>query len=230
LETDDGRRTFSDERLVQVARPSNPALPLLVWALLIILLLCLAQYFGVFSKLGMPSWASYVAEAASVISALMIGGLLLDLGRREKAADDARSLVRPDYLSSKNFGRSDRVLNRAGGIASSSSALTAFGILPFCLAVACFAGWTFDQQRSLAFMVALALSMLIFGGIFWREELRGLIARAPSSPASSSSPGGPSSDAPPAPALTDTQPAAAAVLDANHAEGTDKLQPDGGKT
>lgn len=228
LETDDGRRTFSDERLVQVARPSNPALPVLIWALLIILLLCFAQYFGVFSKLGMPSWASHVAEFASVVSALMIGGLFLDLGRREKAADDARSLVRPDYLSSKKFEHSDRVLNRAGGIASSSVALSAFGILPFCLGAACLAGFLFEQQRSFAFPAALALSIVIFGAILWREELRRLIARASPSPAALS-PGAASFDEPPAPARTDTQPAVAAVPDANHAEGTHKPQPDGGK-
>lgn len=224
LETDDGRRTFSDERLVQVAKPSNPALPLLVWALLIVLLLCVAQYFGVFGKLGMPSWAFHAAEVASVVSALMIGGLLLDLGQREKSANGAGSLVRPDQLAS-NFKRSDQVLNRAGGIASSSVALTAFGALPFCLGAACLASVFFEQYRTPAFLLALALSICVAAGIFWREELRGWSGKASSRQAAAL----PRPEPPLTLAQKDTQATTTAGPLGNDAVGAGKPEPDGGK-
>lgn len=224
LETGDGYRTFSDARLIYVARPINPALPLLIWALLIVLLLCVAQYLGVFGKLGMPSWASRAAEVASVVSALMIGGLLLDLGQREKSANGAGSLVRPDQLAS-NFKRSDQILNRAGGIASSSVALTAFGALPFCLGAACLASVFFEQYRTPAFLLALALSIFVAAGIFWREELRDWSGKASSSQAAAL----PQPEPPLTQAQTDTQPTAAAVPVENDADGASKPEPDGGK-
>ncbi|MBR1214636.1 hypothetical protein [Bradyrhizobium sp. JYMT SZCCT0180] len=186
LQTSDGRITMSSEELLLVAQPSNLIAPLL-WALLLILLLCLSSSLGWFGK-PLFGWVphpslSYAADGVSVISALLIGGLLLDLGRRERAfgREDAgllgqhRSLVRfqsYDQLSDK-FPYSNRILNRVGEKASSGAALITLGALPICFAFAYLAGIAFGTQRPWATIIAFVVTAT---GIFFvvrRTELKG---------------------------------------------------------
>jgi hypothetical protein len=181
LTTGDGHTTLSNEQLLFVVKHCNPVLPLLVWALLILQLLCLGSYFGLFSKLSgaLDPWISSTAEGASVVSALLIGGLLLDLGRREKVmAATGPSLVKPDVLSSGLFSRGDAIINFAGRTASSSGVLIVLGALPWCLTAAFIAASVVSEAHKLStFLIALVAAGLVFGAVFWRAELAGMGAR-----------------------------------------------------
>ncbi|MBN8992449.1 MAG: hypothetical protein J0H42_29780 [Rhizobiales bacterium] len=173
LTTDDGRSTFSNEELLSVAQPSR-LVPLLIWALLIVLLLCLGSYLGWFSKLGgvRHPWVSNAVDTISVVSGLLIGGLLIDLGWREKVRPDSESLVRLQALPPDGpFSMRNAALNKIGTTASSNVALIILGSLPFCFFFAWLAGHVFSDHTSLAFSIALVVAGAAFGVAFWRSEL-----------------------------------------------------------
>ncbi|MBY5530203.1 hypothetical protein E0H93_34795 [Rhizobium leguminosarum bv. viciae] len=169
LKTSDGRTTMSDQRLLFVN--SEPLLfAPLIWALLLVLLVCVSASLGWFGK-PLFGWASppslgYLVDGISVVSALLIGALLLNLGLRERAlAAGQRSIVRHQKL--KGDTRSDKVLNRMGDMAASSAALIIIGALPFCFALAYLVGIVSGNQQPWAVMAVLIAVGAVIVAVFW---------------------------------------------------------------
>ena len=177
LETGDKRKTWSNEQLLLVTEPSNLIAPLL-WALLLVLLLCLSAGLGLFGKpmLGqIPyEWLTVLVDLFSLLSALLIGGLLIDLGLRERAsAGSGESLVRPPPLS--GHFPSNRALNGAGKMASTGTALIILGALPFF-----FVSILFSKQHFLATSMVWAVACAVAAAIFWSTKLKSLGGPFPS--------------------------------------------------
>jgi hypothetical protein len=171
LETGDKRKTWSNEQLLLVTEPSNLIAPLL-WALLLVLLLCLSAGLALFGKpmLGqIPyEWLTVLVDLFSLLSALLIGGLLIDLGLRERAsAGRGESLVRPPPLSGHFL--SNRALNGAGKMASTGTALIILGVLPFF-----FVSILFSKQHFLATSMVWAVACAVAAAVFWSTKLKSL--------------------------------------------------------
>lgn len=178
LKTSDGRTTGSDECLLFVEREPELVAPL-IWALLLILLVSLSASLGWFGKplFGWPQPPSlgYLIDVVSVVSALLIGGLLLDLGLRERAfVDSEGSKVRPKRLAGHT--RRDKVLNRMGETAASSAALIIIGALPFCFALAYLVGILSGGKQRWDILTVFVAVGAVMVAVFWGAQL-GTIAR-----------------------------------------------------
>jgi len=143
LKTSDGRTTSSGERVLFVDRDPRLVAPL-IWALLLILLVSLSASLGWFGKplfgwTPSPSLA-YLVDGVFWVSALLVGGLLVDLGLRQRAV--LAGGKRPGTMPARSTGPTwrDKVLDRLEGPAASSYALIIVGLLPFCFALAYFLG------------------------------------------------------------------------------------------
>jgi len=143
LKTSDGRTTGSDECLLFVDRDPRLVAPL-IWALLLILLVSLSASLGWFGKplfgwTPSPSLA-YLVDGVFWASALLIGGLLVDLGLRQRAA--LAGGKQPGAVPERSTGLTwrDKILDQLGGTAVSSYVLIVVGLLPFCFALAYFLG------------------------------------------------------------------------------------------
>jgi hypothetical protein len=180
LRTGDERITWSNEQLLLVTEPPNLIAPLL-WALLLILLLCLSAGLGLFGKplfgLTPHKWLTYAVDFISLALVFLIGGLLLDLGRRERAsAGKSASLVRPPPLPGDSLRNS--ALNWAAEKASTGTILVVLGALPFIIALVYAAGLFFDDQQSKAWFAALvAAGGIVVFGVIWSAELQVMSSR-----------------------------------------------------
>ncbi|MER8400424.1 hypothetical protein [Mesorhizobium sp. M1348] len=203
LKTSDGRTTFSDQRLLFINREPQLFAPL-IWALLLILLVSLSASVGWFGKplFGWTPdpWLSYLIDGVSLVSALLIGGLLLSLGLRERAlAAQEPSLVRPRPL--KGGRRSDKVLNRMGDTAASGAALIIVGALPFCFALAYVVGILSGNQQPWDIMTVLIAIGAVTVAVVWGGRLANMSRQVASKlPRRAGSPA--SEDAGPTPMVT----------------------------